>query len=80
MHDLNVGIRCGAFAGDVPIAALGIVRHGTTARYQSVGADEEHRRRGLASRHRGARPEVHDPDDDQVRSAAMYVGSNHGAL
>ncbi|MBA3234212.1 MAG: GNAT family N-acetyltransferase [Propionibacteriales bacterium] len=39
----------GAFAGDVLIADLGIVCCGTTARFQSVGTDEEHRRRGLAS-------------------------------
>lgn len=39
----------GAFAGDVLVADLGIVRCGTTARYQSVGTDQEHRHRGLAS-------------------------------
>lgn len=39
----------GAFEGAVLAAELGIVRCGTTARYQSVGTDAEHRRRGLAS-------------------------------
>lgn len=54
LSDRNVGIRFGAFAGDVLVAELGIVRCGTTARYQSVGTDEEHRRRGLASHLLGA--------------------------
>lgn len=31
------------------VASLGIVHCGTTARYQCVGTDEDHRRRGLAS-------------------------------
>jgi GNAT superfamily N-acetyltransferase len=39
----------GAFAGDVLVAELGIVKCGTMGRYQSVSTDEEHRRRGLAS-------------------------------
>jgi GNAT superfamily N-acetyltransferase len=39
----------GAFADGRLVAELGIVRCGTTARYQHVGTDEEHRRRGLAS-------------------------------
>ena len=39
----------GAFADDELVAELGIVRCGTTARYQSVSTDEDHRRRGLAS-------------------------------
>ncbi len=39
----------GAFAGEVLVADLGIVRCGTTARYQAVGTDAEHRRRGLAT-------------------------------
>jgi GNAT superfamily N-acetyltransferase len=39
----------GAFAGDVLVAELGIVRCAKTARYQSVGTDSDHRRRGLAS-------------------------------
>jgi GNAT superfamily N-acetyltransferase len=38
----------GAFTGGVLVADLGIVRCGTTARYQSVGTDPDHRRRGLA--------------------------------
>ena len=39
----------GAFADGVLVADLGIVRCGTTARYQTVVTDVEHRRRGLAS-------------------------------
>ncbi|MDX6300293.1 MAG: hypothetical protein QOF53_1507 [Nocardioidaceae bacterium] len=39
----------GAFADGLLVADLGIVRCGTTARYQSVGTDPEHRRRGLAA-------------------------------
>ena len=39
----------GAFADDALAASLGIVLCGTTARYQNVGTDEPHRRRGLAS-------------------------------
>lgn len=39
----------GAFAGGVLVANLGVVRCGTTARYQNVGTDARHRRRGLAS-------------------------------
>ena len=39
----------GAFAGDALAASLGIVRCGTTARYQNVMTDAAHRRRGLAS-------------------------------
>jgi GNAT superfamily N-acetyltransferase len=39
----------GAFADDVLVADLGIVVCGPTARYQSVGTDPEHRRRGLAA-------------------------------
>jgi GNAT superfamily N-acetyltransferase len=38
----------GAFAGGRLVAELGIVRCGTTARYQDVGTDAAHRRRGLA--------------------------------
>jgi GNAT superfamily N-acetyltransferase len=45
----NVGARFGAFADDLLVADLGIVRCGATARYQSVGTDDEHRRQGLAS-------------------------------
>ncbi len=39
----------GAFADGTLAASLGIVACGTTARYQNVGTDEPHRRRGLAS-------------------------------
>lgn len=39
----------GAFADGVLAADLGIVRCGTTARYQSVGTAQDHRRRGLAA-------------------------------
>ncbi len=49
LSESNVGARFGAFADDQLVADLGIVRCGTTARYQSVGTDDEHRRRGLAS-------------------------------
>lgn len=49
LSDRGVAAFFGAFDGDTLAADLGIVRCGTTARYQSVGTDEEHRRRGLAS-------------------------------
>ena len=49
LSERDVGAWFGAFADGVLIAELGIVRCGTTARYQSVGTDDEHRRRGLAS-------------------------------
>jgi GNAT superfamily N-acetyltransferase len=39
----------GAFADGVLVADLGIVRCGAMARYQNVGTDSPHRRRGLAS-------------------------------
>jgi GNAT superfamily N-acetyltransferase len=39
----------GAFADDVLVSELGIVQCGSTARYQSVGTSDGHRRRGLAS-------------------------------
>lgn len=39
----------GAFAGEDLVADLGIVRCGTTARYQDVGTDAKHRGRGLAT-------------------------------
>lgn len=39
----------GAFAGEELCADLGIVRCGTTGRYQAVGTETAHRRRGLAS-------------------------------
>ena len=49
LSDRDAGATFGAFADDVLVAELGIVRCGTTARYQSVGTDREHRGRGLAS-------------------------------
>jgi len=49
LSDRGVSAFFGAFAGDRLVADLGIVRCGTTARYQSVGTDAEHRRRGLAA-------------------------------
>jgi GNAT superfamily N-acetyltransferase len=49
LSDRNVGAWFGAFADDALVAELGLVRCGTTARYQSVGTDAEHRGRGLAS-------------------------------
>lgn len=49
MSERGVAAFFGAFDGDALAADLGIVRCGTTARYQSVGTDEGHRRRGLAS-------------------------------
>ena len=49
LSERDVGAFFGAFTDDVLVAGLGIVRCGKTARYQSVGTDEEHRRRGLAS-------------------------------
>lgn len=49
MSERGVAAFFGAFDGDTLAADLGIVRCGTTARYQSVGTDEDHRRRGLAA-------------------------------
>lgn len=49
LSERGIGAFFGAFMGDVLAADLGIVRCGTTARYQSVGTDAAHRRRGLAS-------------------------------
>lgn len=49
LSEKNVGAWFGAFDGAELVADLGIVGCGTTARYQSVGTDEEHRGRGLAS-------------------------------
>ena len=49
LSERNVGASFSAFTSIVLIADLGVVRCGTTARYQSVGTDREHRRRGLAS-------------------------------
>lgn len=45
----DVAAFFGAFADGELAACLGIVRCGTIARYQSVGTDALHRRRGLAS-------------------------------
>jgi GNAT superfamily N-acetyltransferase len=45
----NLAAFFGAFAGDRLVAELGIVRCGTTARFQAVGTDHDHRRRGLAA-------------------------------
>ncbi len=47
--DRDLGAWFGAFAGDALVADLGIVRCGSTARYQDVSTDEPHRRRGLAA-------------------------------
>jgi GNAT superfamily N-acetyltransferase len=47
--DTGVAAFFGAFDGDALVADLGIVKCGTTARYQAVQTDEPHRRRGLAS-------------------------------
>lgn len=49
LSERDVAAFFGAFDGGTLVADLGIVRCGTTARYQSVGTDAGHRRRGLAS-------------------------------
>jgi GNAT superfamily N-acetyltransferase len=49
LSDRDIGASFAAFADDLLVADLGIVRCGGTARYQSVGTDEDHRRRGLAT-------------------------------
>ena len=49
LSERGIGASFGVFAEDILVADLGIVRCGTSARYQSVGTDDEHRRRGLAS-------------------------------
>ena len=49
LSERELGASFGAFADGILVADLGIVRCGTTARYQGVGTDEKHRRRGLAS-------------------------------
>ena len=49
LSDRDVAAFFGAFSGGALAADLGIVRCGSTARYQSIGTAEEHRRRGLAS-------------------------------
>jgi GNAT superfamily N-acetyltransferase len=48
LSDRDVAAFFGAFNDGALVAELGIVRCGSTARYQSVGTDEGHRRRGLA--------------------------------
>ncbi len=51
-HDLSardLGAWFGAFADGALVADLGIVRCGSTARYQDVTTDGGHRRHGLAS-------------------------------
>ncbi len=49
LSERGVAAFFGAFAGDVLAADLGIVLCGRRARYQAVGTQPEHRRRGLAS-------------------------------
>jgi GNAT superfamily N-acetyltransferase len=49
LAERGVAAWFGAFADGVLVADLGIVRCGTTARYQAVGTDDAHRRRGLAT-------------------------------
>ena len=49
LSDGEVAAFFGAFADGELAACLGIVRCGTIARYQRVGTDAAHRRRGLAS-------------------------------
>jgi GNAT superfamily N-acetyltransferase len=49
LSDRQVAAWFGAHADGQLVAQLGIVRCGTTARYQAVGTDADHRRRGLAT-------------------------------
>lgn len=49
LSERNVGAWFGAFHDDALVAELGIVRCGTTARYQAVSTEDAHRGRGLAS-------------------------------
>lgn len=49
LSERGIAAFFGAFADSVLVASLGVVRCGTTARYQSVGTGAQHRRRGLAS-------------------------------
>ena len=49
LSDREQGAFFGAFVGAELVADLGIVVCGSTARYQAVGTDQEHRRRGLAA-------------------------------
>lgn len=48
LSDRDLAAFFGAFADGVLASSLGIVACGRTARYQSVGTDAGHRRRGLA--------------------------------
>jgi GNAT superfamily N-acetyltransferase len=50
----GVATFVGAFCDGRLVAELGIVRCGSTARYQNVGTDPRHRRRGIASHLLGA--------------------------
>jgi GNAT superfamily N-acetyltransferase len=49
LSERGVAAWFGAFADGDLVADLGIVRCGTTARYQAVGTDTAHRGRGLAT-------------------------------
>jgi GNAT superfamily N-acetyltransferase len=49
LSERETGAFFGAFSEGVLAGHLGIVRCGETARYQDVGTDARHRRRGLAS-------------------------------
>jgi len=49
LSERDLGAWFGAFVDDALVADLGIVRCGSTARYQDVTTDEAHRRHGLAS-------------------------------
>ena len=48
LSEQDLGAFFGAFADGFLASSLGIVVCGETARYQSVGTDAGHRRRGLA--------------------------------
>ena len=49
LSERGVGAWFGAFEGGTLVADLGIIRCGSTARYQDVGTDPDHRGRGLAT-------------------------------
>jgi GNAT superfamily N-acetyltransferase len=49
LSERDIAAFFGAFVDGRLVADLGIVRCGRTARYQTVGTDPDHRRRGLAS-------------------------------
>lgn len=49
LSERHVAAFFGAFCDRALVAELGVVRCGTAARYQNVGTDAEHRRRGIAS-------------------------------